>query len=43
MVRASAKNYLRVVPVTDPADYGALWASCPRRRGPWGLPRGWAS
>jgi phosphoribosylaminoimidazolecarboxamide formyltransferase/IMP cyclohydrolase len=24
MVRASAKNYLRVASVTDPADYGAL-------------------
>jgi len=26
MVRASAKNYLRVASVTDPADYGALLA-----------------
>lgn len=24
MVRASAKNYLRVVSVTDPSDYGKL-------------------
>ena len=24
MLRAAAKNYLRVVPVVDPADYGAL-------------------
>lgn len=27
MLRAAAKNYLRVVPVVDPADYGALLAA----------------
>lgn len=33
MVRASAKNYLRVASVTDPADYGALLDELSAERG----------
>jgi len=37
MVRASAKNYLRVASVTDPADYGALVAELASQGGTLGL------
>ncbi len=37
MVRASAKNYLRVVPVTDPADYGALLGELSAQAGTVGI------
>jgi phosphoribosylaminoimidazolecarboxamide formyltransferase/IMP cyclohydrolase len=37
MVRASAKNYLRVASVTDPADYPALAQELGAREGTLGL------
>jgi phosphoribosylaminoimidazolecarboxamide formyltransferase/IMP cyclohydrolase len=37
MVRASAKNYLRVASVTDPADYAGLLAELAAHRGTVGL------
>lgn len=37
MVRASAKNYLRVASVTDPADYAALAAELAENNGTLGL------
>ena len=37
MVRASAKNYLRVASVTDPADYAALLAELDANGGSVGL------
>lgn len=37
MVRASAKNYLRVASVTDPADYGALLAELSANGGTLGF------
>jgi len=37
MVRASAKNYLRVASVTDPADYGALLGELDARVGTLGF------
>ncbi|HNX35901.1 MAG TPA: hypothetical protein PKM57_14820 [Kiritimatiellia bacterium] len=37
MVRASAKNYLRVASVTDPADYGALLGELSARGGSLGF------
>lgn len=37
MVRASAKNYLRVASVTDPADYGALVDELSAQGGTLGL------
>jgi phosphoribosylaminoimidazolecarboxamide formyltransferase/IMP cyclohydrolase len=37
MVRASAKNYLRVASVTDPADYGALLGELGAQGGTLGL------
>lgn len=37
MVRASAKNYLRVASVTDPADYGALLGELSTQGGTLGL------
>jgi phosphoribosylaminoimidazolecarboxamide formyltransferase/IMP cyclohydrolase len=37
MVRASAKNYLRVASVTDPADYGALLGELDAQGGTLGL------
>jgi phosphoribosylaminoimidazolecarboxamide formyltransferase/IMP cyclohydrolase len=37
MVRASAKNYLRVASVTDPADYPAILAELRQQRGTIGL------
>jgi len=37
MVRASAKNYLRVVSVTDPADYGTLLAELNAQAGAIGV------
>ena len=37
MVRASAKNYLRVASVTDPADYGALLGELAARGGTLGF------
>ena len=37
MVRASAKNYLRVASVTDPADYGALLGELSSRSGTLGF------
>ena len=37
MVRASAKNYLRVASVTDPADYGALLGELAARGGSLGF------
>ncbi len=37
MVRASAKNYLRVASVTDPADYGALLGELSSRGGTLGF------
>jgi phosphoribosylaminoimidazolecarboxamide formyltransferase/IMP cyclohydrolase len=37
MVRASAKNYLRVASVTDPLDYGALAGELEAREGTLGL------
>ncbi len=37
MVRASAKNYLRVASVTDPADYGALLGELGAQGGALGL------
>lgn len=37
MVRASAKNYLRVASVTDPADYGALLGELSAQGGTLGL------
>jgi phosphoribosylaminoimidazolecarboxamide formyltransferase/IMP cyclohydrolase len=37
MVRASAKNYLRVASVTDPADYGALLQELREQSGSLGL------
>lgn len=37
MVRASAKNYLRVASVTDPADYAALLAELGANNGSLGL------
>jgi phosphoribosylaminoimidazolecarboxamide formyltransferase/IMP cyclohydrolase len=37
MVRAAAKNYLRVAAVTDPADYGALIAELTAHAGTLGL------
>ena len=37
MVRASAKNYLRVASVTDPLDYGALAGELESRDGTLGL------
>ena len=37
MVRASAKNYLRVASVTDPADYPAVLDELRRRHGTLGL------
>jgi phosphoribosylaminoimidazolecarboxamide formyltransferase/IMP cyclohydrolase len=38
MVRASAKNYLRVASVTDPADYPAVLAELRAQQGTIGLP-----
>jgi len=37
MVRAAAKNYLRVASVTDPADYAALTAELAAHQGTLGL------
>ena len=37
MVRASAKNYLRVASVTDPADYATILAELQSRQGTLGL------
>ncbi len=37
MVRASAKNYLRVASVTDPADYAALAAELSENKGTLGF------
>ena len=37
MVRAAAKNYLRVAAVTDPADYGALSGELAAHKGTLGL------
>ena len=37
MVRAAAKNYLRVAAVTDPADYGALSGELAAHKGALGL------
>jgi phosphoribosylaminoimidazolecarboxamide formyltransferase/IMP cyclohydrolase len=37
MVRASAKNYLRVASVTDPLDYGNLAAELEAQGGTLGL------
>ncbi len=37
MVRASAKNYLRVASVTDPADYPAITAELAAHRGTLGI------
>ena len=37
MVRASAKNYLRVASVTDPADYSAVLAELRQQNGTIGL------
>ena len=37
MVRAAAKNYLRVASVTDPSDYGALTAELAAHQGSLGL------
>ena len=37
MVRASAKNYLRVASVTDPLDYGAIAGELESRSGTLGL------
>ena len=37
MVRASAKNYLRVASVTDPADYGALVGELKAQNGTLGF------
>ncbi len=37
MVRASAKNYLRVASVTDPADYASLLGELGAQRGTLGL------
>ncbi len=37
MVRASAKNYLRVASVTDPADYGALLGELKAQSGTLGF------
>jgi len=37
MVRASAKNYLRVASVTDPADYGALLGELSEQGGTLGF------
>jgi len=37
MVRASAKNYLRVASVTDPADYGALLGELASKGGTLGF------
>jgi phosphoribosylaminoimidazolecarboxamide formyltransferase/IMP cyclohydrolase len=37
MVRAAAKNYLRVAAVTDPADYAAIRAELAAQRGTVGL------
>lgn len=37
MVRASAKNYLRVASVTDPADYGVIIAEMEANGGTLGL------
>ena len=37
MVRAAAKNYLRVASVTDPADYGALAAELAAHQGSLGF------
>jgi len=37
MVRAAAKNYLRVASVTDPADYGAIAAELAANRGALGF------
>jgi phosphoribosylaminoimidazolecarboxamide formyltransferase/IMP cyclohydrolase len=37
MVRASAKNYLRVASVTDPADYSAIAAELASGSGTLGL------
>ena len=37
MVRASAKNYLRVASVTDPSDYGALASELEAQGGTLGL------
>jgi phosphoribosylaminoimidazolecarboxamide formyltransferase / IMP cyclohydrolase len=38
MLRAAAKNYLRVVPVVDPGDYETLLVSLERGRGALDLP-----
>jgi len=37
MIRASAKNFIRVCPVVDPADYGALLAELKSSKGKLGL------
>jgi phosphoribosylaminoimidazolecarboxamide formyltransferase / IMP cyclohydrolase len=37
MIRASAKNYIRVCPVVNPADYDALLAELKKNKGKLGL------
>jgi phosphoribosylaminoimidazolecarboxamide formyltransferase/IMP cyclohydrolase len=37
MIRASAKNYIRVCPVVDPADYAKLLAELKKNKGRLGL------